>query len=199
MKRLIAIGAASLIVALSFFGCSNNPARQGWVTLIDGSNGLDNFNRLGGANWRAEGGAIVADKSTTQGASVLVSKPSFKDFELRAEFWADDNTNSGIYIRCTDPNRVSSASAYEVQIWDQNPDPARSTGALLPVATVQPIYKTGGRWNTYEVYAKGNQITVKLNGVVTVHVQDAKYPSGPIGLQQNAGVIKWRKLQVREI
>ena len=57
----------------------------------------------------------------------------------------------------------------------------------------------GGRWNTYEVYAKGNQITVKLNGVVTVHVQDAKYPSGPIGLQQNAGVIKWRKLQVREI
>jgi hypothetical protein len=49
------------------------------------------------------------------------------------------------------------------------------------------------------VYAKGNQITVKLNGVVTVHVQDAKYPSGPIGLQQNAGVIKWRKLQVREI
>jgi hypothetical protein len=64
---------------------------------------------------------------------------------------------------------------------------------------VPPIYKTGGRWNTYEIHAKGAEITVKLNGVVTVHVQDGRYPSGAIGLQQNAGVIKWRKLLVREL
>jgi len=30
-------------------------------------------------------------------------------------------------------------------------------------------------------------------------VEDGKYPSGAIGLQQNAGVIKWRKLLVREL
>jgi hypothetical protein len=182
---------------LALSGCATHSASQGWVTLIDGNTGLENFNRLGGANWRAEGGAVVANKSRTRGASVLVSKQSFKDFELYAEFWADNDTNSGIYIRCTVPGKVSSQSAYEVQIWDRNPDPSRSTGALLPVATVAPIYKTGGRWNTYEVTAKGQQITVKLNGVVTVNVQDGKYPSGPIGLQQNAGVIKWRKLLVR--
>jgi hypothetical protein len=30
-------------------------------------------------------------------------------------------------------------------------------------------------------------------------LEDGKYPSGAIGLQQNAGVIKWRKLLVREL
>lgn len=199
MKRLIAIVAASLAVALTVFGCGHYLPSQGWVTLIDGNTGLDNFNRLGGANWHAEGGAIQADRSTTKGASVLVSKRSFKDFELYAEFWADHDTNSGLYIRCTNPGKVSSASAYEAQIWDKNPNALMSTGALLPVASVPPIYKAGGRWNTYEIYAKGPQITVKLNGVVTVHIEDGKYPAGAIGLQQNAGLIKWRKLLVREL
>ena len=199
MKRLIRIVAVSLAVALTVSSCATYSPSQGWVTLIDGEAGLDNFTRIGGANWRAEGGAIVADKSTTKGASVLVSKRTFKDFELYAEFWADHDTNSGLYIRCTDQSKVSSASAYEAQIWDRNPNAAMSTGALLPMSSVPPIYKAGGRWNTYEIHAKGPQITIKLNGVVTVHVEDGRYPAGAIGLQQNAGVIKWRKLLVREL
>lgn len=201
MKRLLGIVAASLVVTLTVLGCAQHPRSEGWVTLIDGDAGFDNFNRLGGGNWRAERGVILADASTTKGSSILVSKRSFKDFELYAEFWADHDTNSGLYIRCTDSKKVSSASAYETQIWDKNPDPSRSTGALLPVATVAPIYKAGGRWNTYEIHAKGSQITVKLNGVVTVYVEDGRYPSGAIGLQfnPNTGPIKWRKLLVREL
>ena len=128
MKRLIAIVAASLVVTLTVFGCTSYSPAEGWVTLIDGTTGLDNFNRLGGANWHAEDGAIQADKSTTKGASVLVSKQSFKDFELYAEFWAGDDTNSGVYIRAPNPDTVNTASgAYEVQIWDKNPNPAYST------------------------------------------------------------------------
>lgn len=199
MKHLIGIVAASLVVAFAISGCAHYAPGSGWVTLIDGNTGLDNFTRIGGANWRAESGAIVADKSTTKGASVLVSKQTFKDFELYAEFWADHDTNSGLYIRCTDRSKVSSASAYEAQIWDRNPNTAMSTGALLPMSSVPPVYKAGGRWNTYEIHAKGNQITIKLNGVVTVYVEDGRYPAGAIGLQQNAGVIKWRKLLVRAL
>ena len=199
MKRLIAIGAASLVIALAVFGCGHNPADQQWITLINGDSGLENFNRLGGANWRAEGGAIVADKSTVTGTSKLVSKKSFKDFELVAEVWADHDTNSGIYLRCTNTADVSTASAYEVQIWDRNPDPTRSTGALMPASTVTPIFKAGGRWNTFEIYAKGAQMTVKLNGVVTAHVENGRFPSGPIALQYGAGLIKWRKVVIREL
>ncbi|MDB5922542.1 MAG: putative exported protein of unknown function [Betaproteobacteria bacterium] len=201
MKRQFTNAMGLLVVALIAFGCAHEPSNQGWVTLIDGNSGMENWNATGSnANWRAEDGAIQADKSTGKGSSVLVSKKSFKDFELYAEFWAGEDTNSGIYLRVMNPTDVStSTGAYEVQIWDKNPNPQYSTGSLVNVAAVNPIYKAGGRWNTYEITAKGAQITVKLNGVVTVNAQDGRFPEGRVGIQYNGGPIKIRKLRVREL
>jgi hypothetical protein len=202
MKRYVARVIGLLAVVLTVYGCGHYLPSEGWITLIDGDKGMENFDINGGGNWRAEGGAIQADKSTTKGASVLVSKRSFKDFELYAEFWASDDTNSGIYLRAVNPKVVNTtAGAYEVQIWDKNPNPAYSTGSLVNVAQVKPIYKVGGRWNTCEIYAKGPEITVKLNGVVTVVGQDGRFPQGRIGIQFNPGTgpIKFRKLLVKEL
>jgi hypothetical protein len=201
MKRLTRIVVVSLAVALTVFGCGRYSASQGWVTLIDGEKGLENFNRIGDANWHAADGAIQADKSTTKGASVLVSKRSFKDFELVAEFWAGEDTNSGVYFRAPDPNLVSTATgAYEAQIWDKNPNAAYSSGSLVNVAAVSgAIYKVGGRWNVYEIHAKGPQITVKLNGVITANVEHSKSLEGRIALQFNGGPIKFRKLIVKPL
>lgn len=201
MKRGFASVAVMLVIAMTVGGCGHQVATQGWITLIDGNDGMDNWSVSGSAaNWRAEGGAIQADKSTGKGASVLVSKRAFKDLELYVEFWAADDTNSGVYLRAPNPNTVNTASgAYEVQIWDKNPNPAYSTGSLVNVAAVSPIYKAGGRWNTYEIYARGSEITVRLNGVVTVSTQSAKTHEGRIGLQFNGGPIKVRKLLVKEL
>lgn len=200
MKRHLANALALLITAFIVAGCGHMQT-QSWITLIDGNTGMDEWNVTGSAaNWRAADGAIQADKSAGKGSSVLVSKKSFKDFDLYVEFWADHDTNSGIYIRAKDPTNVStSTGAYEVQIWDKNPNPAYSTGSLVNVASVNPIYKAGGRWNTYEIYANGPEITVKFNGVVTVSARDSKSPEGRIGIQWNGGPIKVRKLRVREL
>jgi hypothetical protein len=201
MKRKFAGAMALLLIALIGFGCAHHSSSRGWVTLIDGNAGMENWSPTGSAaNWRAADGAVQADKSTGKGSSVLVSKKSFKDFELYTEFWAADDTNSGIYIRIMNPTDVStSTGAYEVQIWDRNPNPAYTTGSLVNVAAVNPIYKAAGRWNTYEIYAKGDEITVKLNGVVTVSARDGRFPEGRIGIQYNGGPIKVRKLAVREL
>ena len=195
---LLLAGAAVLA------GCGLLPGSGGgWVTLIDGNAGLENFNRIGEANWRAEGGAIVADKGA---AGYLVTKKSYKDFELRAEFWAETTTNSGIFIRAANPIKIEAATSYEVNIFDQRPDPTYGTGAIVDVARVVPMPKAGGRWNVYEVTARGPQLTVVLNGVQTVNVQDSRFAEGPFALQyapgaNNApgGAIKWRKLQIREL
>ena len=201
MKALLSAAITLLVIAVGLAGCAHYSPSQGWITLIDGEKGMENWNPTGSnANWRAADGAIQADKSTGKGSSVLVSKRSFKDFELYTEFWADHDTNSGIYIRVMNPTNVStSTGAYEVQIWDKNPNPAYSTGSLVNVAAVSPVYKAGGRWNTYEIYAKGPEITVKLNGAVTVSTRDGRFPQGPIGIQYNGGPIKVRKLVVREL
>jgi hypothetical protein len=198
MMRIFAGVVGVLAGLLLLAGCAHEQVADGWITLVDGEAGMENWTVTGGGNWRAEDGAIQADRSSAKGASVLVSKRSFRDFELYAEFWAGDETNSGIYLRAMNPASVStSTGAYEVQIWDRNPDPKYSTGSLVNVAPVQPIYKAGGRWNTYEIRASGPEITVKLNGVPTVSATDGRFPEGRIGLQFNGGPIKFRKLRIR--
>ncbi len=204
MKRLIRIIGTSLLIAFAAIGCRSMSGGEGWISLIDGDKGMDNWSVSGrAANWRAEGGAIQADKFSSEGkvASVLVSKQSFKDFELVVEFWAADDTNSGVYLRAPDPKTINTASgAYEVQIWDRNPNPKYSTGSLVNVAAVEPIYKAGGKWNTFEITARGAEIIVKMNGVTTAHIKDAKNTeAGRIGLQFNGGPIKFRKLTVKEL
>src|SRR5260221_1965883 len=132
MKRLLIAAAAFALAA-----CSSMPAWMpggGWTTLVDGDKGMENFNKLGGANWRAEGGAIVADKSPDN--SYLVTKQSYKDFQIRAEFWADKNTNSGIFIRAQDPKKIGADNAYEVNIYDARPGPEYGPGAIRNFAKV---------------------------------------------------------------
>src|SRR5437588_8077811 len=103
MKRLPATVAAFLLLvgfALVFIPqqTSGQPS-GGWVTLFNGTN-LDNWNAIGDANWRIVEGAVMADK----GNGFLVSKSTYTDFEIKAEFWVDSPANSGIFLRCTDPN-----------------------------------------------------------------------------------------------
>ena len=55
------------VIGLTITGCSSRISDQGearWITLLDGSNPktLENWNRIGDANWQAKDGAIVADK-----------------------------------------------------------------------------------------------------------------------------------------
>ena len=75
--------ALSLLAAAALAGCASSAQDAGWVTLIDGDKGLDNWARLGDANWRAEGGLIVADAGK---GGFLVSRADYKDFAVRAEF-----------------------------------------------------------------------------------------------------------------
>jgi len=200
--------ATAALAAAAFFvyGCAGWPrGEEGWITLIDGDQGLENWNQVGDANWRAEGGAVLADKGK---GGFLVSKTAYSDFEIRAEFWAESNTNSGVFLRCAEPAKPGAVGCYEVNIWDTRPDPTYGTGAIVNVAPVPVpiVYRAGGKWNTYEIYAKGSQLTVKLNGEVTVSIQNDKRASGPFALQFGSGAkgapggpIKWRKVQIRAL
>jgi len=208
MKNLPSIMIGLLVIGLTVLGCSPQISNQdavGWITLLDGSNPktLDNWNPIGDANWRPEDGAIVADKGK---GGHLVSKNSYKDFQIRAEFWADHTTNSGIFFRISDPKTIGSKTAYEANIYDRRPEQDYSTGAIVNVAKVSPIPKAGGKWNTFEITAKGSHLTVVLNGTKTADIQHSQFAEGPISLQFSnlekgspGGAIKWRKVQIRRL
>jgi hypothetical protein len=210
MKSRIATTLALLLLgfaAVSFTPPATAQSGAGWVTLFDGKN-LDNFDKIGDANWRIEDGSAVADK----GNGFLVSKATYGDFQLRVEFWADEVVNSGVFIRSSDPAKVTGTNAYEVNIWDQRPEKDYATGAIVGVAKVNPMPVAGGKWNVFEITAKGPSFTVVLNGQKTVdNAQDAKIASGHISLQKglglkddkgvasDKGVIKFRKVEIKPL
>lgn len=207
MKRRTAI-VASLVFGFAALAYSPQASSEtGWVTLFDGKN-MDSFNKIGDANWRVEDGMIVADK----GNGFLVTKDTYTDYQIRAEFWVEADSNSGVFIRCTDPTKVGAANCYEVNIWDSRPDPSYGTGAIVNVAKVDPMPHAAGKWNVFEITAKGPTFTVVLNGQKTVDgANDSKLASGRIALQHglglkdangvanDKGVVKFRKVEIKAL
>ncbi len=59
--------------------------------------------------------------------------------------------------------------------------------------------KAGGKWNLYEITVRDQQIVVMLNGAKTVEFNGATFASGPVALQHGTGVIKFRKVQIKEM
>jgi hypothetical protein len=203
MKRWFTTAATLLVIGFATLWQAPDASAQtgksrtdrGWITLFDGTS-LDNWNQIGNADWVLVGGVVQADA----GNGFLVSKNSYTDFQIRAEFWVDAPANSGVFIRCGDPTKVTAVNAYEVNIFDTRPDPSYGTGAIVNVAKVVPMPKAAGKWNLYEITAKGGRFTVTLNGVRTVSgAQDFTHASGWIALQYAGGVVKFRKVQIKPI
>lgn len=196
MKKTALLSLGLLFGGLT--GAATHAAEDGWTTLIDGVNGLENFNVVGTANWSATDGTIQATEGP--GAAFLVTKESYDDFELRVEFWVSDDANSGIYMRCQDAATITDRTCYEANIFDQRPDLTFGTGGIVHIAPVaEPFPKAGGKWNTYEITVDGAHLMVTLNGVKTADVEDTQFASGPIALQWARGTVRFRNVQIRPL
>jgi hypothetical protein len=182
-KTIVASLVALPLVAL---------AAEGMVNM---SGSFDAWNQIGDANWRIENGEFVAD----MGAGHLVTRESYADFHLKAEFWTNEGANSGVFFRVSDPNAITDRTAYEANIFDTRPDPAYRTGGIVNHASPSENLDTAGKWNTYEITAEGDHIVLVLNGVTTVDIQDTTYASGPISLQYGQGVVKFRNVEIEKL
>lgn len=199
--RAFALAMGLIIAAFAYIQAAPPAMAQsgpGWTTLLDSKN-MGDWNRTGETNWRLEDGAVVADKRTSKSTAHLVTKNTYKDFQIYIEFWASDDANSGIFLRCSEPKNPSARSCYEVNIFDQRKDPTYGTGAIVNFVEINPMPKAGGKWNTYEITAKGRQITVILNGKKTAELHNGLFKEGPFTLQHGGGVMKFRKVAVKPL
>ena len=165
-----------------------------WTVLLDGKS-LKGWNVVGDANWTVADGAVQADK----GSGFLVTPASYRDFQITLEFWVSDDANSGVFLRCEDPKAITQTTAYEVNIFDKRPDQSYRTGGIVDVAKPASVIQTGGKWNTYDITAKGSQLTVILNGAKVVDVKDTKHADGPIALQYAAGTVRLRNVRIKQL
>lgn len=214
-KTFAADLAAIVFLVLIFATFPYSSALQGaakghWVTLFDGKN-LENWNPTNGApNWHLSGGLLVADAygecfkrlinlACTNSEGYMVSKSEYSNFEIHAEFWVSHDANSGIFFRCSNPLIIRTDNCYEANIFDERPDQDYRTGAITLIAKPSAVVSAGGKWNTYDITARGPHLTLVLNGIKTVDMQDSHHSSGFIALQASGGVIKFRKVRVKEL
>ena len=193
MTRSSILAALSVVLVLTALPVSAR-AQAGWTTLFDGTS-LDGWRQLGDANWQLGDGAV----SATSGSGFLVSEQSYGDFELTLDFWVDEPANSGVFLRCADPQNVTDTSCYEVNIYDTRPDQTYRTGGIVHIAAPSSVINTGGQWNSYRITFRGPRLVVVLNGTQTVDTTDEQFSRGPIALQYGAGQVGFRNVRIRPL
>jgi hypothetical protein len=171
------------------------------VELFDGK-GLDTWN-LQMAN-RPSGWTVVDGAMTNEAkANNLVSKQTFKDFKIQAEYKIETGSNSGIYLR----------GRYELQVLDDAGKAPESHGHMAIYAWVAPkvnASKPSTEWQVMEAVIVGNKVSVTLNGqkvhdnatiqAITGGALDANETQpGPIMLQGDHGKVWYRKVTVTPI
>jgi hypothetical protein len=108
-------------------------------------------------------------------------------------------------MRCAEPKNLTDKTCYEANIFDERPDQTYATGGIVHRGKVLTPVKAGGKWNVYEIAARGSKLTVVLNGTKTSEFDKVESLSGPIALQFGnlpkgpGGVIKFRKVQVKPL
>jgi hypothetical protein len=153
---------------------------------------------------RPSGWSIVDAAMTNEAkANNLVSKQTFKDFKIQAEYRIEPGSNSGIYLR----------GRYELQVLDDFGKAPESHGHMAIYAWVAPrvnASKPAGEWQAMEAVLVGNKVTVTLNGqkvhddatiqAITGGALDAnEMQPGPIMLQGDHGKVWYRKVTVTPI
>ena len=157
---------------------------------------IKGWTETGNSKWTLKDGEI---ESRPDGIGFLVSDESYTDFVLTVEFWNTDNF-SGIMLRCSSPEKITGKNSYKITI--NRPDPENQdfiTGGIAYIAKPSTIVDTSGKWNKYEITAKGNHIIVKLNGVTTADIEDNQFKSGPIALQTRGGITSFRNLVIKSL
>ncbi len=174
-----------------------------WVSLFDGST-LEGWRNARAP--RAENKWFIEDNAMTNvdhGNDIATVK-RFRDFDLKLEFKTVPGGNSGVYLR----GRI------EIQVLDSygkekitNQDNGAIYGQFAPLVNAS---RPAGEWNQLEATIVGDEVTVRLNGVLIhdkqklTEVTGGALPGklcdpGPILLQGDHGKVWYRNIMIREI
>jgi hypothetical protein len=182
-------------------------ASEGFVLLFNGRDlgQWDGDPRL----WKVERGTIVGSTDGVEplkANSFLVYRGgSFRDFELRLEMRLR-NHNSGIQFRSdAEPGWVVKglqADAAEGNWWGSIYDEKGTRGIIVNgwKGKGEQAVKAGD-WNDYRILAKGGNIRLTLNGVVTAELTGETPRDGVIALQVHAGPpmqVEFRNIRINK-
>lgn len=196
----------AIFLLLLLCGCQSSSSNV--ISLFNGKD-LSNWVIENNGKFSVENGVIKVDKGT----GWLRSVDRYSDYKLVIEFrFLEAKANSGIFVRTGATSKKDKNgwpdNGYQVQCLDslQGKVPMATMipyGAppfkfVYSLATVKQVYKPVGEWQTYEITAKGEGFTVKLNGTLVTTVTEVKNLDGHIGIQAEHGLLEFRKIELLE-
>jgi hypothetical protein len=129
-----------------------------------------------------------------------VSPGDYGDFTLSVEYWVEDATNSGVFVRCAGIDvidDINPTDCYEVNIFDSHPDQRWRTGAIVTRVAPLAHVDTLARWTRLEISARGRRLEVRVDGTLTAVLDDAVERAGPVALQYaGQGLLRFRRLAI---
>lgn len=192
-----------LAAFMVFTGWPAVSEEEGWISLFDGSTleGWRNARAPRAENkWFVEDGAMT---NVDHGNDIATVK-RFKDFDVKLEFKTVPEGNSGVYLR----GRI------EIQVLDSygkeevtNQDNGAIYGQFAPKINAS---RPAGEWNQLEATIIGDEVTVRLNGIIIhdrqklTEVTGGALPGkvtdpGVLLLQGDHGKVWYRNIMIREI
>ena len=166
---------ATIFVVFSMLAisCSMQPD---WQALFDKelSNALDES-----GVWYYDGDVLTASED-----ACIFTTLEYENFVIDLEFKNEKGTNSGVIVYCTNrqdwiPNSVEVQIADDFYFMEEDWEPNFMCGGVFghlpPTST---FVKKVGEWNHMNIRCEGQQITVKLNGVVSAEMDMTQWTSG---------------------
>jgi hypothetical protein len=217
-KNITLISVLAVVVLVGTVQAQTKKNEKGFTILFDGTN----MNAWQGntTEYVLEDGYIVMRPAQEMGGN-LYSNDRFSDFVLRFEFLLTPGANNGLGIRHDIVPNDKGYSGMELQILD-NEDPQYKElkpyqyhGSVYGISPAKRGYlKQPGEWNTQEVIAKGNDITVKLNGKVILktnlkeavkgmpadsYAKAVFNKTGHIAFLGHGSVVKFRNIRIKPL
>ena len=199
---------------------SDTEKKDGFVPLFNGINLTGWVGNL--RDYYAKDGTIICDPGKG-GYGNLYTEKEFSDFIVRFEFKLTPAANNGLGIRAP----LEGDAAYvgmELQILDSEAEVYKDLhayqyhGSVYGVIPAKRGYlKPVGEWNYEEVIAKGNRITITLNGTVildgdiaeasknfTSTIDGNQHPglsnkTGHIGFLGHGSWVEFKNLRIKEL
>lgn len=208
----------ALSICLCVVGCTMEKSYQGNLTKLDDGFWLfyssDPEARMQDM-WRLEDDVLVCSGSPL---GYLYSNEEFDDFVLKLEWrWPADKEpgKAGVLIRMTAEHKIWPKSL-EAQLnagdagdfWGLDgyelsgpADRTRSLdhekfGRLTNVKKTQALEKSAGQWNTYEIIAEADTVTLIINGTEVNKATGCAPDRGRICLTSEGSEIHFRNVQL---
>lgn len=191
--RTLATGVWWVVACAGIGAPAADEKQPVWKPLTDGKT-LAGWHKVGAGQWTVENGAFVGRANNEKLYGLLFSDKTFKDFSVRFQFKCLSG-DSGFYIR-TIFKEPDQAHGLQIQVGRLKSGVGgiyESYGRgwiVKPTDEHEAAYTREDDWNQVQIDARGDHITVTVNGIKSAEIHAAAgRAEGHFALQMHAGCV----------